>query len=311
MLRGEHESIGQEAGPANQGAFGSDPGELRAIVALGQMSEDDISRLAVVTGFKKLARRFIRKVTYAGKYALFYRPGIRAIPKHFEVVIGFKQEQVDAFELRFDVGSDVTEIGGQSHAHAFSLKDKTDGIGGVVGNREGTDGNVPNLKRASSLEVFNGGQPSGIDFRLVFFGGDGFAGGIAGSVAEFGVLCCVDVHVVTFALGGRGGGFSLARSGFLATLLDPLGVGHLAARGEPAQPGAMSSLGEVDGNAEFAGGDGEAADVILVLVGNDDGIERGGIFTGEFHAAEEFSATEASVDEDAGVAARDNCAVAL
>ena len=73
----------------------------------------------------------------------------------------------------------------------------------------------------------------------------------------------------------------------------------------------MGALGEVDRNAEFARSDGKAGDVVGVLVGDDDGVERGGIFVGEAHAAEEFAATEAGVDENAGVSAGDNRAVAL
>ena len=72
-----------------------------------------------------------------------------------------------------------------------------------------------------------------------------------------------------------------------------------------------SLLGDVDRDAEFARGYAEAGNVIRVLVGDDDGVEGRGIFTGELHTAEEFAATEAGVDEDAGMAASHNCAVAF
>ena len=48
-----------------------------------------------------------------------------------------------------------------------------------------------------------------------------------------------------------------------------------------------------------------------VLVGDDDGVKRRGIFVDKPHAPEEFAATEAGVDENPGVAAGDNRAVAF
>jgi len=40
--------------------------------------------------------------------------------------------------------------------------------------------------------------------------------------------------------------------------------------------------------------------VVLVLVGNDDGVEGLRIFAGQPHAAMEFAATKACVNQDAG-----------
>jgi hypothetical protein len=42
----------------------------------------------------------------------------------------------------------------------------------------------------------------------------------------------------------------------------------------------VGGLGEEDGDAQAAGEGGEAGDVVLMLVGDEDGIERGGIFVG-------------------------------
>jgi hypothetical protein len=58
----------------------------------------------------------------------------------------------------------------------------------------------------------------------------------------------------------------------------------------------VGGLSEEDGDAEAAGEDGESGDVIDVLVGDEDGVEGGGILSGESHAAEKFAAGEASVD---------------
>ncbi len=73
----------------------------------------------------------------------------------------------------------------------------------------------------------------------------------------------------------------------------------------------MSTFGEVNRNAEFACGDSKAGHVVRVLVGDDDGVEGRGIFVDEAHAAEEFAAAEASVDENPGIAAGDDGAIAL
>ena len=88
----------------------------------------------------------------------------------------------------------------------------------------------------------------------------------------------------------------------LAALFDPLRVGHLAAGGEPAHPGAVGAFSEVYGDAELAGGDGQAADVVRVLMSDDDGVQRFWVFSGQLHAAEELTAAEAGVDQDAGAA---------
>jgi len=61
----------------------------------------------------------------------------------------------------------------------------------------------------------------------------------------------------------------------------------------------MCSLGKVNRNAELARRDGEATDVVLVLVGDDNGVEGCGIFAGQLHAAEKLAAAQACVYQDA------------
>ena len=98
---------------------------------------------------------------------------------------------------------------------------------------------------------------------------------------------------------------------FVLEMVEPLGVGHGGAGSDHADPGAVGGFGEEDGDIEAAGEDGQAGDVIDVLVGDEDGVEGGGVFAGEGHAAEEFAAGEAGVDEDAGAGAGDDGAVAF
>ncbi len=108
-----------------------------------------------------------------------------------------------------------------------------------------------------------------------------------------------------FSYGGGSGFF------FLLEVVEPFGVGHGGAGGEHADPGAVGGFGEEDGDVEAAGEDGEAGDVVDVLVGDEDGVEGRGVFSGDGHAAEELAAGEAGVDEDSGAGGGDDGAVAF
>jgi len=48
----------------------------------------------------------------------------------------------------------------------------------------------------------------------------------------------------------------------------------------------MRGFCEVDRDAELAGGDGETVDVILVFVGDEDGVESAWVFADQSHTAE-------------------------
>ena len=103
----------------------------------------------------------------------------------------------------------------------------------------------------------------------------------------------------TSAIAGRGAPGFLVASRFVAALtsggasfffllevVEPPGVGHGGAGRDHADPGAVGGLGEKDGDVEAASEDGEAGDVVDVLVGDEDGVEKGGVFADERHAAE-------------------------
>ena len=60
----------------------------------------------------------------------------------------------------------------------------------------------------------------------------------------------------------------LALGCLFPALLDPLGIGHLPARRQPAHPGAMRTLGKVHRNAQLARSNGQSVDVVHVLVGD-------------------------------------------
>ena len=48
MLRRQQQAVGQQAGPAQQGALRRNPRQLRKIIAFREMRQDDIGGLAVV-----------------------------------------------------------------------------------------------------------------------------------------------------------------------------------------------------------------------------------------------------------------------
>jgi len=98
---------------------------------------------------------------------------------------------------------------------------------------------------------------------------------------------------------------------FFLDMVEPFGVGHGGAWGDHADPLAVGGLGEVDGDTQAAGEGGEAGDVVVMLVGDEDGVQGGGVFVGDGHALEEFTAGEAGVDEQAGVGGGDDRGVAL
>ena len=164
-----------------------------------------------------------------------------------------------------------------------------------MGDGEGADGDVADLEGLAGLEVLRRREAGGILWR-----------GCGSAWLRYRVSAASGLAIASTSSGDRSlfdscrFGFSLAGGGLLAALLEPLGVGHLAARREPAHPGAVRGLGEVDGDAELARGDGEAVDVVGVLVGDDDGVEGVGLFAGLVHAAEELAAAEAGVDAGCG-----------
>ena len=233
-------------------------------------------------------------------------------------MVGFEQKQVDALELGLDVGRDVAEIRGQGHAHPLGVEDKTNRVSGIVGDGEGADGRYRrsrSTRRPGNTRppAARWGPPCGWGRLLVRVGGR--SGRWRAGIRRRDGLA-VRPFVIGFGLVGLAFRTAAAASAWrsaacLRHLLKPLGVGHLAAGGEQAHPGAVRGLGKVHGNAELAGGDGEAVDVVLMLVGDDDGVQGFRVFAGQRHAAEELAAAQPCVDQDPGAAAGDNGAVAL
>src|ERR1035437_2223092 len=82
MLRGQQEPVGQEAGPAVQGALGRDPRQLWKIIAFRQMRQNHVGGLTVVAVLEEPRRGLVGQVSYARKHSLLHRPGVGAVAQH-------------------------------------------------------------------------------------------------------------------------------------------------------------------------------------------------------------------------------------
>ena len=71
---------------------------------------------AVVVAEEEVGEGVVREVADAAHDALLDGPRVGAVAEHFEVVVGFEEQDVDALERGLDVGWDVAEVGGDGHA---------------------------------------------------------------------------------------------------------------------------------------------------------------------------------------------------
>ena len=179
-LLGEQDAVTQQSHTAADGLFGGEQGQFGGVVLLGEVAEDDPGGAAVVVAGEEFGGGVVGEVADAGEDALLDRPGVGAVAEHLEVVVGFEQQDVDALEGGLDVGGHVAEVGGDGHADGFGvgLEDEAAGVGGVVGDGEGRDGDVADGEVGAGVEVLDGGEEGGVGFGwrgscFVFVGVDG------------------------------------------------------------------------------------------------------------------------------------------
>ncbi len=109
----------------------------------------------VIVLLQELRSSVIGEVTDSREHPLLDRPRIRPVAKHLQIVVGFKQQNVDALQRRLDVGGHVAEIRGQRHANTLRLEDEAAGIGGIVRDSKGGNLNVANAELRAGVEVLN------------------------------------------------------------------------------------------------------------------------------------------------------------
>ena len=61
-LRGQRQLMLEEAGPQAESLLGSPPGDLRMIVLLREMRQDEERRTSIIVAGKKIRERLIRQV---------------------------------------------------------------------------------------------------------------------------------------------------------------------------------------------------------------------------------------------------------
>ena len=104
---------------------------------------------------EKLADSVIGKMSGAGHDALLDVPGVGADFEHFEIVIGFENEAIGAAEMMFDEFGEITEIGDDGDFRAVAAEREADRIGGIVGNGEGGDFDIPDGEAIAGMKIFH------------------------------------------------------------------------------------------------------------------------------------------------------------
>ena len=162
VLGGDEEFAGEGAlgrAPA-QGFFSGEADKIGIVVFLRNVGEDEIARNGVeAVGVAKIfAYGVIRKMAGAAENALLDDPGIRADLEHVQIVIGFEDQAIGAAQMHFDQFGHVAEVGDDGHLCAIRTEGEADGVGGVMGNREGVDVNVADGEALAAVNGFHAAQ---------------------------------------------------------------------------------------------------------------------------------------------------------
>ena len=151
---------------AGEGSFGRttaerffrrEQGEIRIVVFLRHVSENEIAGVAIKTVWigEVFADGMVGKVAGAGENALFDDPRIGADLEHIEVMIGFKDEAIGFAEMDLDKLGHVAEVGADGDLGTVGAKSETDGIDGIVRDGESVDVDITNTKALAGLNGFN------------------------------------------------------------------------------------------------------------------------------------------------------------
>ena len=143
-------------GAAIEGFFGGKAREIRIIVLLRKMREDEIAR-ARVEAFrvaKVFADGMIREMPGAAEHALLDDPRIRADLEHVQIVIRFEHKTIGIAEMNFHKFWHVAEVGNERHLRAVGAKREADRIGGIVRNLESMNIDIADRKVLARLNGF-------------------------------------------------------------------------------------------------------------------------------------------------------------
>jgi len=153
----ERAAEGEVGGSALEGLFGGNAGKIGSVVLFGEMREDEVARPGVENlGIgEEFADDRIGKMSGAAHDALLDVPGIRADLEHFEIVIGFEDEEIGVAEMYFDELGKIAEIGDDGNFGVATAAGVADGISGVMGNRERRDFNIADGEAQARTDVLD------------------------------------------------------------------------------------------------------------------------------------------------------------
>jgi len=152
---------------AIEGFFGGYAGDFGVVVLFGEVREDNVA-CASIEDFRigeKITDHGVGEVAGAAHHALFNVPGIGTDLEHFEIVIGFQDQEVGFAQVLFNELGKVAEIGDDGDFRAVGAESVADGIDRVVRDGEGIDLDVADLETlagANVLEAIDGGFLAGL-----------------------------------------------------------------------------------------------------------------------------------------------------
>lgn len=158
-MRGDEEFAGEGGfdGAAAERFEGGEVGEIRIVVFLGDVGEDEMASAGIesVGIGEELADGVVGEVAGAGKDSLFDDPRVRTDLEHVQIVIGFEDHAVGFAKVDFDHFGEIPEVGADGDFAAVGTKGETDGIGGIVRNGEGVYVDVTDREMLAGLDGFD------------------------------------------------------------------------------------------------------------------------------------------------------------
>src|SRR5207247_3707357 len=118
------------------------------------MRQNNVCCSSIIIAREEIRESFIGKVPHPAHNALLDGPGVRPAAKQCEIMIGLDYQQIAAAQVIANVRWEVPEIGGDADLNAFRTERESHGIGSIVRDGEGCDGDITNLKAAAGEERF-------------------------------------------------------------------------------------------------------------------------------------------------------------
>src|SRR5271165_1052526 len=153
MLCREQQMIVKPAALLVQGTFSRHPRDLRMIVLLRKMRQDEELSSPIIVARQEIREGIVGEVTNAAHHTLLHAPRIRSAAQHLEVVIGFDHQHMAAAQVMPHAGRHVAEIGADANLDTIARKREADGIDGIMRNGERSYRDVADLKSAAGAEV--------------------------------------------------------------------------------------------------------------------------------------------------------------